>query len=135
MRRQFLSATMAVLLSGIAGLAQLIAQTPKEIRKAESVKAKVARLGTGPRVRVIVKLEGGETIKGYVSSIAEDSFVVERPADRGPRQVSYRMVKEVNKKPSTGRIMAGIGLVAATTVGLLYLSAYLLSKCSPCIGP
>ena len=135
MRRQFLSATLAVLLSGITGLAPLVAQTPKEIRKAESIKAKIARLGTGPGIRVIVKLEGGETIKGYVSSIAEDSFVVERPADRGPRQISYRRVKEVNKKPSTGRIIAAVGVVAGTTVGLLYLTGYLLSKCGPCIGP
>lgn len=134
MRRQFLSAAMAVLLSGITGLAPLVAQTPKELRKAESIKAKVAKLGTGPRVRVIVELEGGETIKGYISSIADDSFVVERPADRGPRQISYRMVKEVNKKPSTGRIIAAVGVVAGATVGLLYLTSYVLSKCGPCIG-
>ncbi len=137
MLKQFLSASLTAILIGLINFAPLDAQTltKKELQKAEKIKSKVAGLGSGPKVRIIVELLGDETIKGYVSSIGEESFVVERSKGHGPREIFYAQVKEVRKKPSTGFRVAEIGAVAGTVVGLFYLSGFLLSKCSPCIGP
>ena len=137
MLKQFMSASLTASLIALISFVPLNAQTltTKELQKAEKIKSKVAGLGSGPKVRVIVGLLGDETIKGYVSSIGEESFVVERSESVGPREIFYAQVKEVRKKPSTGFLVAEVGAAAGTVVGLFYLSGFLLSKCSPCIGP
>jgi hypothetical protein len=73
-------------------------------------------------------------VKGYVKSIGEDSFVVGLAKNAGLVQIPYLQVKEIRKKPTTGSLIALIGGASAASVGLLYLSSFLLSKCSPCIG-
>ena len=132
MLRRFLSAIIAALMIAFANFVPVSAQTPtmNELQRAAKIKSRVSKLGSGPKVKVIVELEDGETIKGYVSSIADDSFVVEE--DSGPADIPYLQVKAIRKKPSTGLIVA---TAAGATVGLIYLAGFLLSKCSPCIGP
>jgi hypothetical protein len=70
MLKQLSSVLVVVSLIGcsLCGLAS--AQTPKVLKNA----AKVAKLGSGPKVRVVVRLADGDTVKGYVKSIGEDSF-------------------------------------------------------------
>src|SRR5205085_7714280 len=43
---------------------------------AAKVKAGIARLGTGPQARVEVKLRDGTRLKGYVSELGDDHFVL-----------------------------------------------------------
>jgi hypothetical protein len=132
MCRKLLSLILAILLISLNGLTLVKGQESKD--KAEAIKSKIAKFGVGPKVNVVVKLEDGETVKGYVSSIAEDSFVVERQGNRGSEQIAYGQVKDVRKKHAAGYVIAAIGAAAGTTVGLLYLTGFLLSKCSPCVG-
>ena len=137
MRKRFLSAIMAALMIGFASFAPTSAQTltMKELQKTAKIKSKVVRLGNEPKVKVIVELEDGETIKGYVSSIAADSFVVESSDGSGPSDIFYLQVKDIRKKPSGGAIVGRVAAVAGASVGLIYLAGFLLSKCSVCIGP
>jgi Na+/serine symporter len=80
-RKGFLSVLTAALMIGFASVASSNAQTRtmKDMQRSAKVKSKVVNFGTEPRVKVVVELEDGETIKGYVGTIADDSFVVEDP--------------------------------------------------------
>ncbi len=107
--------------------------TPAELQQIAKTKNKVAKLGSGSQVKVLVRLEGGEMLKGYVKSIAAENFILE--TSEGPQEISYFQVKEIYKKPSTGQIAAVVGLSGAAAVGMLYGVGYLLRKCSACMGP
>jgi hypothetical protein len=133
--KSFLSILLTFALSTfvVVPLANPQTYTPAELQQIAKAKNKVAKLGSGSQVKVIVRLEGGETLKGYVSSIGADGFVLE--TSQGPQDIPYFQVKEINKKPSTGQIVAVVGLTGAAAVGIVYGAGYLLSKCSPCIGP
>src|SRR4030088_3119335 len=119
---------VSLIACSLCGLAS--AQTPRELKNAAKVRARVAKLGAGPKVRVIVELADGDTVKGYVKSIGEDSFVVELAKNEGPLQIPYMQVKEIRKKPTTGALVAMIAGAGAAGVGILYLTGFLLSKCA-----
>ena len=124
---------VSLIACSLSGLAS--AQTPRELKNAAKVRASVAKFGSGPKVRVIVLLADGDTVKGYVKSIGEDSFIVELAKNEGPLQIPYMQVKEIRKKPTTGSLIAMIAGAGAASVGILYLTGFLLSKCAPCMGP
>ncbi len=50
-------------------------QTGSDAR-AEKMKAKVIKIGTGPDARVEVRLSDGRRVKGYISEIKDDYFTV-----------------------------------------------------------
>jgi len=108
--------------------------TGQELQKVEKTKSKVARFVADPKPHVIVELEGGETVKGTVASMASDSFVVDSK-DNDSREIRYLQVKDIRKKPGAGYWVAAVGLTGAAIVGSAYVAGYVLSKCSACIGP
>jgi len=108
--------------------------TNQELQRIEKTKSKVARFMADPKPHVIVELEGGETVKGTVASMASESFVIESK-DKDSREIRYLQVKDIRKKPGAGYWVAAAGLTGATIVGAGYLAGYLLSKCAACIGP
>jgi hypothetical protein len=106
--------------------------TMQELHKVEKTRNKVARFVADPKPHVIVELEGGETVKGTVTSMASDSFVIETKANDS-REIAYLQVKDIRKKPGAGYWVAVVGATGAASVGALYLTGYLLSKCARCI--
>src|SRR5258708_40167602 len=86
MFKKYLTTVLAVLVLNLAFGVTAFAGTDgeKEAKFAEKVKASVAKLGTGKDARVEVKLKDGTKLKGYVSQINENSFVVmnEKTASR-----------------------------------------------------
>ena len=137
MCKQFLAAIILGLVIGSAGLSATSAQTRtmKELQQIAKIKARAASFSNEPKTKVVVELADGETIKGSVRSIADDSFVVENFDGSGTTEIAYLQVKDIRKKPAKGLIAGEVAAAAGATVGLLYLTAFMLSKCSPCIGP
>lgn len=91
------------------------ATTKEEKRRAlaEKVKLNIAKLGAGRDARVEVKLKDGTKLKGFISEIKEDYFVV-TCADTGQSTtVAYSQTKQVKgNNLSTGvKIAIGVGIV------------------------
>lgn len=94
----------------------------KEARFAEKVKSEIVKLGTGTDARVAVKLLDKTKLKGYVSQINENGFVVVEDTTKTPIEVSYPNVKQVkgNNLSKGVKIAIGVGiaLVVITIIGL-----------------
>ncbi|MBX7173608.1 MAG: hypothetical protein K1X72_21750 [Pyrinomonadaceae bacterium] len=86
---------------------------PKEAKFAQKVKAEVEKLGIGKESQVKVKLKDGVEIKGYISQINEDSFVVVDEKTGNQTEVSYPQATQIKgNNLSTGtKIAIGVGIV------------------------
>ena len=87
----------------------------------EKVKAKIIKYGTGREARVEVKLLDGTKLKGYVSTIEADHFVVADAKHGNTTNVAYDQVRELKRDlslTSFQQIFAavGIGIVAIAVV-------------------
>jgi hypothetical protein len=107
--------------------------TLQELQQIARTKNKVAKLYSEGRTRVVVQLEGGEVVKGYLDGMKVDTFTLELYDNKGSLEIPYFQVKQINKRISAGKTAAMIGLTAAAGVGVLYGTAFLLSKCGPCM--
>ena len=87
----------------------------KAARDVAKVKANIARLGTGTDARIEVKLKDGSKLKGYVSQINENSFVVMNEKTAAATEVAYPNAKQVKgNNLSTGvKIIIGVAIVLA----------------------
>lgn len=123
---------IVVVLSLISYPALGPAQSARDILRASKVKAKVESLGPG--TSVIVDFTNGDTLKGDLGVITDDGFSVADRKTGAATLVSFNEVKTVHKKASHGVLAVEIAAAAGAAVGLLYLTGFALSKCSPCIG-
>ena len=84
---------------------------------AAKVKTEIAKLGTGPDARIEVKLRDKTKLKGYVSKVGEDSFVITDVKTGAETNVPYPAVtKATGANMSTGAkivigVLAGLGVV------------------------
>ena len=94
----------------------------KAARFAAKVKANITKLGTGKDARVAVKLMDKTKLKGYVSEIKENSFVVIEDTTGAATEVLYPNAKQVkgNNLSDGVKIAIGVGIVLAVllTLGL-----------------
>lgn len=134
MPKKFLSIVAIALLINLICALPLYAQTPaaKELLKVSKLKAKVESFG--PKTAVVVQLEDGANLKGYVSSITDQGFAITDLKSSATIALAYTEVKNISKKPSTGAVVAMIAAGVGAGIGGLYLLGYGLSKCGPCIG-
>lgn len=101
----------------------------KEEKAAEftsKVKTGIAQLGIGPEARIEVKLRDKTKLKGYVSQINADSFVIADAKTGATTEVSYPNVTSVKgSNLSTGaKIAIGVAIGVGVTFLILYI-AYL----------
>jgi len=103
----------------------------KEEKAAEftaKVKIGVSKLGIGPDARIEVKLRDKTKLKGYVSQISDESFVVANAKTGTTTEVPYPNVASVTgKNLSTGEKIAigvAIGVGVLLLVGLIAYLAY-----------
>jgi len=91
----------------------------------EEVKAKVAKLGTGPKAVVRVALRDGKKVQGWLSSAAEDGFAVADEKSGAVTTIAYADVAGVKSlKPSKGALIAGVvGGLALVVVIFLFAGA------------
>src|SRR5437667_259712 len=108
MFKKYLTTILAVLVLNLAFGATAFAGTDgeKEAKFAEKVKASVTKLGTGKDAKVEVKLKDGTKLKGYVSQVNENTFVVMNEKTASPTEVPYPNVQKVKgKNLTTGKII------------------------------
>jgi hypothetical protein len=102
-------------------VASAATKADKEAAQAEKIKQKVAKMGTGESARVKVSLKNQiNELKGYVSDIREDSFVVTDSKTKAATTVAYRDVVHLSGKglSKTVKIVIVAGVV-------LFLSLYI----------
>ena len=100
-------------------------QTGSDAR-AEKMKAKVIKIGTGPDARVEVRLSDGRRVKGYISEIKDDYFTVVDDKAGVATRIDYSQVQRISvqrhlssgaKRMITGAILLGmilfLGVLAA----------------------
>ena len=125
MHKKVLSVPVITLLVGLLciGSVPARAQTEKDARAAQEVKAKIVKLGVGQKAVVRVTLRDNREIKGWISSAAENDFTVTDSKSGQPTVIAYRDVAHVkNLRPSKAAIA---GLIAAFSVGAVLLLALL----------
>jgi hypothetical protein len=93
----------------------------KEVRFAQKVKTELAKLGTGPNARVELKLRDKTKLKGYISEVGDQSFVVVDDKTGSAETVTYPQVKQVkgNNLATGWKICIGVGIF----IGVLLLIA------------
>lgn len=119
MGRRVLALLVAVLTVNAVSPPSLKAQTKAASR--EEVKARVAKLGTGPKAVVRVTLRDGRKVQGWLSSAAEDDFAVADEKSGAVTTIAYADVAGVKSlKPSKGAVVAMVvaGLAAGVAIFL-----------------
>jgi hypothetical protein len=97
MLKRIPSLAMACLLICSACPAPLAASTQarNEQELAQKIKTKIEKLGSGTKARVEVKLVDGNKVKGYISEVRADHFVVTDKKTGGVTTIAYTQVKRV----------------------------------------
>jgi hypothetical protein len=124
MFRKFICLSLVAVLSGAAALPTLAAsKEEKQAAFIEKVRTGVARLGTGTDACVEVKLRDKTKLKGFISEINNDHFVVTDLKSGNATRVAYPDVQRVKgANLSTGAAIA-IGAAIGAGVALLALFA------------
>ena len=94
----------------------------KEEKAAEfaaKVKTEIAKLGTGPEARIEVKLRDKTKLKGYVSKIGAESFVIADAKTEAETEVAYPNVTQVKGNNLNKGAIIAISLGIAIAVALL----------------
>ena len=126
MFKKYLTLILTFLVLNLSLSATVFAETTaeKEAKFAEKVKTQITKLGVGIDAKIQVKLKDGTKLKGYVSEINENSFVVIDEKTGVSTEVSYPKTKQVKgNNLSTGVtiliavviIIAIAGIVGATS--------------------
>jgi len=92
----------------------------------EKIKAKIAKLGTGEKAKVRIKLRSGERLKGYISSAGENDFAITDKKSGQTKTVLYSDVIEARKpglsKGTKIAIVVVIGVVATAAILALVIA-------------
>lgn len=120
MFKKYLVLGVSVLILNLSLGASVFAnmKTENETKFAEAVKANIAKLGVGKDAQVKVKLKDGTKLKGYVSQINENSFVVINEKTGVSTEVTYQNVKQVkgNNLSKGVKIAIIVGVIFIITV-------------------
>ena len=126
-RKPLIHLVISALLLSLVGGHSITAQAKEEVtlKHTTNVKKRIAKLGTGPEAKVQVKLQDKTKLKGYVSKINEDSFVILDTKTNAETNVPYANVTDLKTKMSTGEV---ITLSALAAVGAVFLIAFIGSR-------
>lgn len=95
----------------------------KDVKLAAKVKSEIFKLGSGEDARIEVKLKDGTKLRGYVSQINENSFIIVDEITGSTTEVPYPNAKQVKgNNLSTGvKIAIGVAIVLAVVlvIGLI----------------
>ena len=87
----------------------------KHAQFASKVKSEIAKLGTGPDARVEVKLRDKTKLKGHISEVGNEFFMVVDDKTGASTTVTYLQVKQVkgNNLATGVKIAIGVGIFLA----------------------
>ena len=123
MLKQYLSVVVGILVLNLSFGAGVFAQTKAE-KKAAKRKAEIQQLGTGKAARVNLKLGDGTLVKGYVTEIKENTFVVMRDGSNSTVEVEYA---DASKAPP--HIPKGLKIVGYVALGFVVLVVIAVVAC------
>lgn len=114
MLKKSLSTSMIFLLINLVMAPAVWGSETKEkgAKLEEKVKSGIAKLGTGTESKVKLKLKDGTKIKGYISEISEDQFVVKNEKTGESVNVAYSRVKQVKGNNLSKQTAIIIGFAA-----------------------
>ena len=128
MFRKILSLALvgAIFNLSVFALAPTDSKAEKEAKFAAKVKAGIVKLGTGKDAKVQVKLKDGTKLKGYVSQINENSFVVVDEKTSAATEIPYPNARQVkgNNLSTGAKIAIGLGILAAVLAIWLIFENY-----------
>jgi len=114
-------AIAALLLQAAAAPALARTNAEKESRRAEKVRAQLAKLGTGKDAVVRVELRDKTKLEGYISEAGADTFVVTDKAGVATTVAYPQVGKARGNNLSTGaKIGIGIGIGAAIVLLVIW---------------
>jgi hypothetical protein len=125
MYKPFLSLALSVLLLGQGAAVPLYAQTQgeKESRRAEKMKVKIAKYGTGESARVRVTLRDRRRATGYIREAGAETFTLFDPKTGVVTVIPYSQVKSVNPNRVVPVVVAAaiaVGTIAALGALVLF---------------
>ncbi|MBL8203270.1 MAG: hypothetical protein JNM09_03510 [Blastocatellia bacterium] len=91
----------------------------KDAELAAKVKTEIAKLGTGPEARIEVKLRDKTKLKGYISKVGEESFVIADAKTGVETEMAYPNVTQAKGKHLTKGQWIAIGVTAAVLIGII----------------
>ncbi len=116
MFRKTLSLVLIVLLVNLVSVASVGAHSKEEARTrfVKKVKASILKLGTGTQARVEIKLLDKTKLKGYISEVGDEHFVVVDAGTGIPTTVPYPQVAQVkgNNLSTGAKVAITVGLFA-----------------------
>ncbi len=118
MLKKISSLTLIVLLMQMFFALPTFAGT-KEEKFTEKVKTGIAKLGTGPEAKIKVKLKDGTKIKGYVTEVSENQFVVMNLKTGQTIPIAYPEVSQAKGNNLSKGVIITIGFLAF--IVLLYV--------------
>ncbi len=97
----------------------------RQARFTERVRAGIAKLGTGADARVEVELQDKTKLKGYLSEVTGEHFVVTDAKTGVSTRVLYPQVKQVKGQnhSSGARIAIGFAIVAVILITVFAIAA------------
>lgn len=117
MFKQYLILFLLFLLLNLSFATVIPAQTKdaKAMAYTEKIKKRVNEFGIGKDVKVSVLLKTGGTVKGNISEIKENSFVVTDEKSSISTEITFFEVNQVNgKKPLSRKSRIVIGALVTT---------------------
>ena len=121
MLRRILSTLLACSLIAFVCVAPIYGNAGFQDNAAQKVKAKIAKLGTGPKARVKIKLKDGTSLKGHITEIEDSRFVLVADKTGTVNSITYAdvtQIKPVTENPvSDPRVWFGLALIPAIIIG------------------
>lgn len=126
------SILLIVLLANVAYPSRVFAgdKQEKEAKFAQKIKSELEKLGTGPDARVQVKMRDKTKLKGHISEISYEYFVVVDNKTGSPATINYSQVEQVkgNNRSTGAKILIGVGIAVAVLVIIGLIGARYLAQ-------
>jgi hypothetical protein len=123
MFKKVCSVVLSALLLQVAAIPAFAATSAeKDAKRAEKVRTKLAKLGTGSDARIKLELRDKTKLEGFVKEAGADTFAVTDRAGATTTVVYSQVKKAQGHNLSTGaKIAIGIGIGVGVTLLILYL--------------
>lgn len=108
------------------------AQMDKNTQLSNEIKAKIAKFGTGEKAKVKIEMKDKTIIKGFVSTIENDSFTL-TDKNGAATKIDYSQVKKADRDGLSKGVKIGIwaGVGVGATILLLFFRTYYCNE-NPC---
>ncbi|HEX8475455.1 MAG TPA: hypothetical protein VF666_15610 [Pyrinomonadaceae bacterium] len=131
LRKTFAIILSATLLSVALGFKSVEAKTVEASQLAEKARIEVAKMGTGERARVEVKMRDNTKLKGYISNVGDEAFTVTDRKTGASQHVAYTDVQQVKKQGGGLRTRTWVVLGASAAAAVV---TWIIVKPALCDG-